>query len=211
MTLAQRLIWVCGLWLFALGVVAQSELHDRSRLKDCDLLFHVSMDDNAITKVTEGMGQQKIDHVAIFLHHEGKPYVLEAIDKGVVYTPLDSVLHRSGYHLVGRVRGSLDKERTLHRAEAYLGRDYDHLFLAGNPAIYCSELVELSYTFVDGSKVFPTIPMTFTTDDGTLLPYWQDFYAERGLEVPEGQPGTNPGELSRRREVKILYRLKGDE
>ncbi|MBR4389034.1 MAG: hypothetical protein IKT00_07635 [Prevotella sp.] len=190
-------------------VNGQNELNDMSLLRDCDLLFHVSMEDNAITSVTEGTNLQKIDHVSIFLYREGRPYVIEAIDKGVVITPLDSVLVRSGYHLVGRVRGSLDKERTLHRAEAFLGRSYDHMFLSDNTAIYCSELVELSYVLTNGKKVFNTIPMTFTSTDGVILPYWQSFYAEHGMEVPEGQPGTNPGELSRRKCVKIKYVLKG--
>ena len=99
--------------------------------------------------------------------------------------------------------------RTLHRAEALLGRPYDHFFLSDNTAIYCSELVEQTYTHVNGRKVFGTIPMTFTAEDGNILPYWQTFYAKHGMSVPEGQPGTNPGELSRRKDIKIKYILHG--
>ena len=209
MTGVRWFVVICIAWLCALGVNGQNELHDLSLLRDCDLLFHVSMEDNAITSVTEGTDRQKIDHVAIFVYREGLPYVIEAIDKGVVLTPLDSLLCRNGFHLVGRVKGYLDKERTLHRAEAYLGRSYDHLFLSDNIDIYCSELVELSFVLTNGKKVFDTIPMTFTTTEGTILPYWQVFYAERGMAVPEGQPGTNPAELSRCKCVKIKYILTG--
>ena len=38
--------------------------------------------------------------------------------------------------------------------------------------------------------------------------YWIRFYAERGMTVPEGAPGSNPGELSRRPQISIVaYRL----
>lgn len=201
--------WLFAFCLLATGMRAQPALSDLGQLRDCDLLFHVSPTDNAITAVTEGADQQKIDHVGIFLRLDGQPYVLEAIDEGVVYTPLDSVLSRKGHHLVGRVRGPLDKARTLHRAAAYVGRGYDHFFLPDNSAIYCSELVELSYTLYDGQKVFTPIPMTFTGDDGQILPYWQTFYEAHGMSVPEGHPGSNPGELSRRKNVRIKYVLYG--
>ena len=208
MSMTGRCGWILGCWLCAISLHAQKMLSDVGQLRDCDLLFHVSSTDNAITSVPEGTGELKIDHVAIYLKRDGRPYVLEAIDAGVVYTPLDTVLAREGYHIVGRVRGLLDRVRTLHRASAYLGRAYDHLFLPDNTAIYCSELVEQSYTLVDGRKVFGTIPMTFTTSTGEILPYWQTFYAEHGMSVPEGHPGTNPGELSRRKAIKIKYILQ---
>ena len=208
MRYAKRFACLLAFWLCALGFSAQTELYDLSKLRDCDLLFHVSTEENAITSVTEGTNQQKIDHVAIFLYLDNQPYVIEAIEEGVVFTPLDSVLRRDGYHLVGRVRGTLDRASTLNRAKALLGRSYDHLYLSDNTPIYCSELVQLSFVRPDGKEVFGTIPMTFTNTDGSTLPYWTDFYAEHGMAVPEGQPGTNPGELSRRKCVKVKYMIK---
>jgi hypothetical protein len=37
--------------------------------------------------------------------------------------------------------------------------------------------------------------------------YWSRHYAKRGLKVPEGEPGSNPGDLSRRPCVTLLGRL----
>ena len=67
--------------------------------------------------------------------------------------------------------------------------------------------------FVDsrGHLVFDTIPMSFHDQSGRITDYWTQFYAERGLEVPEGQPGTNPGELSQRSLVSIIGRLTPDK
>ena len=52
--------------------------------------------------------------------------------------------------------------------------------------------------------VFGTIPMSFHDSTGKVTEFWTKFYAARGLEVPEGEPGTNPGQLSRDPSVKIL-------
>jgi len=52
--------------------------------------------------------------------------------------------------------------------------------------------------------VFGTIPMSFHDSTGKVTEFWTKFYVARGLEVPEGEPGTNPGQLSRDPSVKIL-------
>ena len=59
----------------------------------------------------------------------------------------------------------------------------------------------------DGKLFFPPIPMSFHDDDGVITPFWSDFYSHRALDVPEGVPGTNPGELSRRKCVRIKYKM----
>ena len=85
MRYAKRFACLLAFWLCALGISAQTELYDLSKLRDCDLLFHVSTEENAITSVTEGTDQHKIDHVAIFLYLDNQPYVIEAIEEGVVF------------------------------------------------------------------------------------------------------------------------------
>ena len=62
----------------------------------------------------------------------------------------------------------------------------------------------MSYVFEDGSRVFETVPMSFHDSSGQITDYWIDFYSSRGMAVPEGEPGTNPGELSRRPMVTII-------
>ena len=165
-------------------------------LMPCDLLFHVAPTSNQITDVTPGM----IDHVAICISSDS---VIEAIGRGVVTTPLDSLLRRDdGSYIRGRVRG-VSRRRTLANARRYLGRDYDYLYLPDTDAIYCSELVQFSFVDRRGRPLFSPIPMSFHDASGRITDYWTQFYESRGLSVPEGQPGTNPGELSQRKQVKL--------
>ena len=168
-----------------------------SSLRTGDLLFHVVEQGNRITDVTPGM----IDHVAIYT---GNDHVIEAIpEKGVVTTPLDSLLHRErGHYVVGRVKRA-DRQQSVSNARRYLGLPYDSLYLPDNEAIYCSELVQLSLVDQRGRKLFAPVPMTFRNADGQIPLSWQQLYQRHGLPVPEGEPGSNPGEMSQRRQVTI--------
>ena len=169
-------------------------------LKSGDLLFHIVSQGNAITDVTPGM----IDHVAIVMSRDS---VIEAVGKGVKTTPIDSLRQQDGYYLMARVKGA-DSKQSLRNALQYLGRPYDRLYLPNNDAIYCSELVQLSFVDKHGKRLFSPIPMSFHDATGRITDYWRQFYAKHQLEVPEGEPGTNPGELSQRREIRIKGRLR---
>ncbi len=171
-----------------------------SPLHTGDLLFHVVSQGNAITDVTPGM----IDHVAIVMSPDS---VIEAVGKGVKMTPIDSLRQQDGYYLMARVKGA-DSKQSLRNALQYLGRPYDRLYLPDNDAIYCSELVQLSFVDKHGKRLFSPIPMSFHDATGRITDYWRQFYAKHQLEVPEGEPGTNPGELSQRREIRIKGRLR---
>ena len=165
-----------------------------------DLLFHVVEKGNAITDVTPGM----IDHVAIVI---SKDSVIEAVGAGVKTTPLDSLRQQEGYYLIGKVRGA-DPTLSVANARRFLGRPYDRLYLPDNEAIYCSELVQFSMVDKHGRQLLSPIPMAFHDASGRITPYWQQFYQKQNMEVPEGWPGSNPGELSKRREVRIKGRLR---
>mgnify|MGYP002522520537 FL=1 len=56
--------------------------------------------------------------------------------------------------------------------------------------------------------VFDTIPMSFHDSTGNVTEFWTKYYAARGLKVPEGEPGTNPGQLSRDPNVELLGYLR---
>ena len=180
-------------------------------LRDCDLLFQVSPGGNAITAVTSGTAGLQIEHVGIFARIGGRAVVIEAVpSRGVCVTPADSFMLRTDRAsrplplVVGRVTGGLDAAASLARALSFVGCAYDRLYLADNDMIYCSELVQKSFADSAGRPVFATIPMTFRDSAGHIPAYWQRFYARHGMPVPEGWPGTNPGELSRRRNVEIV-------
>ena len=189
--------WFCDvIALIAIGLAAAA--CQTYSVREGDLLFHVARQSNAITDVTPDM----IDHVAIAL---GADSVIEAVGRGVVVTPLDSLRRQDGYYLIGRVRRA-DRRRSVLNARQYVGRAYDYVFMPDNADIYCSELVQLSFVDRRGQRLFGTIPMSFHDSTGRVTDYWLQYYGRRGLPVPEGHPGTNPAELSRRAIVSILSR-----
>ena len=206
----KRMIFTLQMMLFCLTIGAQKAIDDDRRLREGDLLFVVNAAGNAITDVTEGIDALPIDHVGIYHRHGKEGMVLEATYDGVVDTPFSRFLKPGTTILVGRVN-KVDAPKTLANAHRFLGAPYDFIYLAGNDAIYCSELVQESYVLRGGKAVFSPIPMSFHDSSGHITPYWEDFYSRRGLAVPEGQPGSNPGALSRHPQVKIKYVLRSLE
>ncbi len=158
------------------------------------LLFVLPHKANAITQATG-----EADHVAI-VHRiggaQGPLYVIEAVAQGVCLTPLDSFLVRNADAdiIVKQVPG-LDAPRSVRNALRLAGRPYDWNYTLGDSALYCSELVQMSYVDCHGKPVFGTVPMQFSGQDGGILPYWREHYGRQGLKVPEGEPGTNPTQL----------------
>ena len=199
---------VCCLFALHCQAYGQCTLTD---LRSADLLFFAPTKDNAITKVTQGIGDVAIDHVAIVHRTNSSITTIEAVHRGVVEMPIDSTWARTRQKsetvIVGRINGGLDIPASIARALQHLGKPYDFFFEPSDSAIYCSELVQKAFVDIEGKPVFHTIPMSFHTPDGKILPYWTEYYRRAGKTVPEGAPGTNPGQLSRSRRLIILGRL----
>ena len=201
-----RILALIAAMCFALVGKAQNDVS----LQEGDLLFCCTDTANAITSVTSGVEGLSIDHVAVFHRiggEEGIPYVIEAVKPTVRLTPIDTFLCHNPHVIVGRVIADYYIHRAVRGCLAMVGKPYDDLYLPGDSAIYCSELVLLNYRSVSNRPIFDPIPMSFHDETGQVTDYWREFYAARGLEVPEGEPGSNPGELSRRPQVSILGRL----
>lgn len=197
-------------WLLLSLVICAIQPIAAQQLREGDLLFSVSASSNAITEVTSRVGEMPIDHVAI-VHRiggsKGLLYVVEAIKPQVCLTPIDTFLCRNPHVLVARVDNDFDSAVSVKRCLLDVGKPYDDLYLPGDSAIYCSELVQKNFVTSSGELIFNTIPMSFHDATGVVTDYWLDFYAQHGMAVPEGLPGTNPGELSRRPQVRIIGKL----
>ena len=179
-----------------------------AKLCEGDLLFCAKQTGNPITDVTQGFDGMKIDHVAIF-HRMGREFfALEAIHKGVCLTPIDSFMSRREQIVVARLKDSVGVSHSVERALKYLGKPYDFNFMPDDSAFYCSELVQKCYRYNNGELVFKPIPMSFHDKTGKITKYWKDYYANQGLQVPEGEPGSNPGDLSRSKAIKIICILE---
>lgn len=200
-SLGTRILTLLLTTLAALPITGQ-------QLREGDLLFCCSDTANAITSVTTGQQDLPIDHVAIvhFIGGEqlGLPYVIEAVKPAVCLTPLDTFLCENGRVLQGRVNADCDIAASIKRCLMQVGKPYDDLYLPGDSAVYCSELVQMCFIDPSGKLVFDLVPMSFHDATGQVTDYWQEFYQARGMKVPEGEPGSNPGELSRREQVTIL-------
>ena len=183
-------------------------------LQEGDLLFCCADSPNAITDVTQGYHGLLIDHVAV-VHRiggdDGLLYVIEAKKPAVCLTPIDTFWNENpGGVLICRVNADVDIHKSVRRCLMMVGKPYDDLYLPGDSAIYCSELVQMNYVDNKGHLIFDPVPMSFRDATGQVTDYWREFYAQRGMAVPEGAPGSNPGELSQRPQIRdIGYRLSG--
>lgn len=181
-----------------------------------DLLFCIEQSgeglSDAISSVTTGADGAKVVHVAIACQEDEGMMVLEASPAhGVWLTTLDAFLSDTEHDaegqpqvLIGRLRDTLGLAASIAHAYQYIGLPYDTLYMPDDAQIYCSELVQLSYHRPDGTPIFGTIPMSFSDSTGHIAPYWQKLYEARGLAVPEGLPGTNPGALSRDEAITLI-------
>lgn len=180
-------------------------------LQDGDLLFIAKGKPNAITDVTSGVDGLKIDHVGIYVSISSCGYVLEACPPKVRLTTMADFQERakksdkSARIIVGRITSDVDVHASIKKAMSYIGRKYDYLYLPDDNELYCSELVQKSFVDSKGHLVFTPIPMTFRDKNGKIPDVFVNMYKSHDIPVPEGEPGSNPGDLSRRPQLRIWY------
>jgi len=188
----------------------------KSNLQHGDLIFNIQTKGSdfgkAIVNATKGNDDLSISHTAILVVDSLGIRVIEATGKyGVRICSLDTFLVKSEHStdgkpmlLFGRLKDRRCVNEAVERAKTYLGRPYDWLFSDTEDAIYCSELVHYSFIDAEGNYIFPQQPMSFHDNTGTILPYWIEYYKKRGLEVPEGAPGTNPKGIYRSDKIEVF-------
>jgi hypothetical protein len=184
------------------------------RLQTGDLIFvgipaDYSLDkdsmDSAITQATGGNTDLNRIHTAIAeVDAEGRTWIIDAtIKHGVDRHPLDTFLRdftlRDGSRPVFEVKRLKDDSHAaacVENAKKYLGRPYDTHFSPTDEALYCTELVWLSYLDADGKPLFQAAPMNFKNERGEFPLYWQQLFARLGEPIPQDLPGTNPQAMS---------------
>jgi hypothetical protein len=188
-------------------------------LQEGDLLFQ-DLDCgplcDAIEKVTTGFRGANFSHVGIVTKDDsGNFIVIEAAPNGVQATPLQTFLGRS-FDVKGQPKVVAGRLKPAYRhlipfalKEAYAlkGKLYDKLFVIGNESYYCSELIyEIFLRANNNNPVFKLQPMTFKDPDtGVTFAVWEEYFSRLGATVPEGQPGINPGSISRSPALTVVH------
>ena len=187
----------------------------RPEIRTGDLLF-LDLDCgatcDAIEGVTEGVRGAHLSHVGVAdLAASGEVYVIEAYD-GVTRTPLADFLARTaGRYVHARLKPPWQTLGVAAAAAArrHAGAAYDPLFRLGDDRYYCSELVWEAFRDANGgAPLFELAPMDFGDPTGERGPWWSvwaAYFAERGVPVPQGEPGINPGAISRSERLDVLY------
>jgi uncharacterized protein YycO len=209
--------------LFFLTIIinlsASAQDNNEFKLQQGDLLFQ-DIDCGplceGIETVTTGYRGAHLSHVGIVdQNKQGEWIVLEAISPHVKATPLKKFLERSLDQngnpkvLVGRLKKEYQHliPGAISITKELLGRPYDKVYNLKDSSYYCSELIYVAFHKANsGTPVFKLNPMTFQDPEtGKTFPAWVEYYEELDSSIPEGEPGLNPGGLSRSDKLEIIH------
>lgn len=199
------------------SVSSCNSAQNESQLQHGDLLFQdLNCGElcDAIEAVTEGVDNRDFSHCAMVVDVDGTLQVVEATGSAVQLTSIESFFKRSGDTgeinniYVGRVKREFTPliEEASTYALKQVGQPYYNSFLMNNGQFYCSELLYESFKAANSNEEFFTLsPMTFKDPNNhNFFPAWVDYYAELGEDIPEGEPGLNPGSISRSEKIDII-------
>lgn len=190
-------------------------------LKSGDLLFQDSDCGpfcDAIEKVTYGVEGAQFSHVGLVVRNDstGNLVVLEAVTEGVIETNLEDFFNRSFDEegkpkiFVGRLKNKFSEliKPAIFEAKSKLNKPYDDVFDIKNDKYYCSELIYLAFKKANNDQpIFQLKPMTYNDPEtGKPFQIWVDYFKELSEEIPEGEPGLNPGGMSRSIYLDIVHR-----
>ena len=184
------------------------------QLNEGDLLFQ-DLDSSAlcdaIELVTPGYKGANFSHIGLIVSDDGKLKVLEAIPPKIILSEIDDFLNRSFDKdgkpkvIVGRLKDEYNNiiPKAIDFVNKQIGVDYDKVFLLNNEKYYCSELI---YEAFEKDSIFQLQPMTFLhPETKDTLATWKNYYADLRLEIPQNEPGINPGVMSLSNKIEIVH------
>ncbi len=164
---------------------------------------------DAIEEVTQGFDGKRFSHVGLVELAGDSVRVIEAMGPGVRIVSLQDFRKRNANKIfIGRVQDAYAAlpAQAIVFARKQVGAPYDDDFIYGNGKYYCSELVYDAFKYANKERPFFELqPMTFKQPGKPdYYPVWVDYYKKLGRPIPEGEPGCNPGVLSRSPKIKII-------
>jgi len=202
--------------IFALFLLTGCKTYNTSILENGDLLFVPAADSGlsgAIDNVTQTEKKTSYDHIGIVKRESAKIYVLHAAPKGgsqkqnlnsFIKEQIKSGQRIDVYRLKSEFRFSIPN--SVAKAETLVGKPYNFNYILDENSYYCSDFVERSFR---DFRIFQLEPMTFIDPKtGKTNAFWEKFYKEKHLEVPEGKPGCNPNGLAASGKLEKIGELK---
>ena len=184
------------------------------QLQEGDLLFQ-DLDSSplcdAIELVTPGYKGSNFSHIGLIVSDDGTLKVLEAVPPKIILSEIDDFLNRSFDEdrkpkvIVGRLKNQHKNSipSAISFAKKQLGVKYDDIFSIENNSYYCSELI---YEAFKKDSIFQLQPMTFLhPENKDTLATWKNYYADLRVEIPQNEPGINPGVMSLSNKIEIVH------
>ena len=207
----KKIVLIFSIFVFTTNIFAQINLQTG------DLLFQVSRSTtltDAIAQVTSGADSVNYTHVGIVSVENDIVFVIEAttpkVRKVVIDTFLNDARKVNGKPIVavGRLQAKFFDfiPQAIVNAEKYIGKPYDYVYNPDNDEYYCSELVQISFLGKNNKPIFKTKKMTFRDENGRMSADWIEHFRKYKSPVPEGRKGTNPGAMSKAKEINIIYK-----
>jgi len=185
-------------------IILSCKTYNRFILENGDLLFVPAVDSGlsgAINNVTQTEKKTAYDHIGIVKKESQDIYVLHAAPKGGSQKQkLKSFLKeqtRAGQKIdVYRLKSEFHSAipNSVSKAETLIGKPYNFDYILNENSYYCSDFVERAFREY---HIFQLEPMTFIDPKTNRTNiFWEKFYSDKNLKVPEGEPGCNPNGLA---------------
>lgn len=199
---------VCILFIFLL----QSCVHPMYKhIAHGDLIFVRSNEQQlsgAISRVTRTEKTESYDHIGIVEKVGNAFFVLHASTQGGSQKePIKSFVKNQGKDEIAifRLKEVYKKSlsNALKKANTMLGKPYNFSYVLSDEAYYCSDFIQKAF---EKDSIFKLNPMTFINPEtGKTDAYWEKFYEDLDMEVPEGKLGCNPNGLSTSEKIYRVY------
>ncbi len=196
-------------------IILSCKTYNTSILENGDLLFVPAVDSGlsgAINNVTQTEKKTSYDHVGIVKKEDHRLYVLHASPRGGSQKQkLHAFLKeqtKSGqkidiYRLKSEFHSSIPK--SVSEAENLIGKPYNFNYILDENSYYCSDFVERAFR---DNQIFLLEPMTFIDPKTNRTNvFWEKFYQDKNIKVPEGEPGCNPNGLANSDKINKIGEL----